>query len=291
MIHRPDNPQGQTLAHMAALLAPLPAAVGLQLGGLRHIGRPGAAPLRTFTVFAADAPCLPYLRRANASAQANIWVRPDPAAAHPWLFLDDVPLRLACRIADKYASVVVETSAGNAQIRLLASRALTGPQRGEVQRELRTLLGARADAGSTAGDKWGRLAGFRNRKPGVDFWTNLVVDTASDATAPRLDPTPHLDRSALDSSRPEQGSVVGLGSAPSRTAGPQRVAADGRGGYIEEFAFACHALRAAVAFDDVVERVAVHALARGKRTSAESARRYVQGVVRAALAQLRPQGA
>ena len=93
------------------------------------------------------------------------------------------------------------------------------------------------------------------------------------------------------STHPEQGPVVGLGSAPARPAGPHRVAADGGGGYVEEFAFACHALRAAVAFDDVVERVAVHALARGKRTSAESARRYAQGVVRAALTQLRSQGA
>jgi hypothetical protein len=288
MINRRDDPQTQTRAHLAALRAQLPAAVGLQLGGLRNIGRPDAAPLRSFMVFATDPRCLPYLRRANASAQANIWVRPDPAAAHPWLFLDDVPLQLARRIADKYAAVVVETSKGNCQIRLLASRALDTRERGQVQRALRTLLGTQADAGSTAGDKWGRLAGFRNRKPGADYWTNLVVDTATGDAAPRLDPTPHLDRSPPSPSHPQRGLVVGLDKALPSAARRPRGAEDGGGGYVEEFAFACHALRASVAFDDVVERVASHALERGKRPSADSARRYAESVVHAALEQLWP---
>jgi hypothetical protein len=68
-----------------------------------------------------------------------------------------------------------------------------------------------------------------------------------------------------------------------------RVGEDGGGGYVEEFAFACHALRASVAFDEVVERVASHAIERGKRPSAESARQYAESVVRAALEQLWPQ--
>ena len=150
-----------------------------------------------------------WLRYENTRNEANIWIRPMPSKAHPWLLLDDLNSELSHKISRKYASLLIETSSGNFQCRLLTDRPLDFKQRSRVQSELVKLLnlsGGQADRGSTAGDKWGRLPGFRNRKPGRDCWTNLVMDTTM--TAPKFDPTPFLfpqgGACALSASSPEQ---------------------------------------------------------------------------------------
>lgn len=168
-------------------------AGNLEVAVKRSIGRPGeGAPLsRTLPEDPARLePVIGWLKYENTRNQANIWIRPIPSQPHPWLLLDDLSRNLAYKIAVKYASLLVETTQSIYQCRLLSSYPLDVHSRGQVQSTLVGLLNARgeyADPGSTAGDKWGRLAGFRNRKPGRDCWTNLVLDTTS--TSPRFDPT------------------------------------------------------------------------------------------------------
>ncbi len=121
-----------------------------------------------------DEKLLPWFKFENTKNNANIWVRPEPESAHPWLFIDDVPKGMAKKIANNYQCIVVETSPNNCQIRLVSNCDLSKEQRTDVQRSLVKLLGASADSGSIAGCKWGRLPGFRNKKPGKNGWTNLI---------------------------------------------------------------------------------------------------------------------
>lgn len=127
----------------------------------------------------------------NLNNSANILVRPDPQLDHPWLFIDDVPIKKARKCALTYQCIVVETSAHNCQIRLLATQNLSKHNRALVQRQLVELLGSDADLGSIAGCKWGRLVGFPNRKPGRGgFVTNLIA--LPDPTLPKFNVIPYL---------------------------------------------------------------------------------------------------
>ncbi len=153
----------------------------LQVAACKHIGRSNEAVL----IKNWDPKLLGWFKYENSNNFANIWIRPSPEQLHPWLLIDDVPLHLAIKISRKYQCIVVETSQLNCQIRLLANECLTKEQRKIVQVELVKLLGANADVGSTAGCKWGRLPGFRNRKPDRDAWTNLI--SIPNTTLPKFD--------------------------------------------------------------------------------------------------------
>jgi hypothetical protein len=211
----------------------------------------------------------PWLRRQNVQGEA-IWCRPAPEA-HPWLFLDDLNPSKARGIAAKYAAVVVQTSPNNAQVWLLASRPLDCDQRKTVNLALARRIGA--DPGAVTEPRWGRCPGFRSGKSGRP-WTNLLANTALEGS--RFDPGPHL--SPLSS--PERGGRVPLSSATLSDR------SDGSDESAREFAYAIHALRAGTASERVVERVAAHALQRGKRRTLEACRLYAERTVRAAKQRL-----
>ena len=139
----------------------------------------------------------------NTRNEANIVVRPSPYISHPWLFLDDLPYSKACKLSEKYQCIVVETSSLNFQARLLADRDLSIDERTNVQRALvsKLMVGdvSNADNGSTAGDKFGRLPNFRNKKVNKDFLTTLSA--LPNETLRTFDPTPFL------SSPPQVGGV------------------------------------------------------------------------------------
>ena len=153
----------------------------LEAAACRNIGRSNEIVL----IKNWDTKLLGWFKYENANNFANIWIRPSPEKLHPWLLIDDVPLQLAMKISRKYQCIVVETSQLNCQIRLLANECLTKEQRKVIQVELVKLLGVNADVGSTAGCKWGRLPGFRNRKPDRDAWTNLI--SIPNTTLPKFD--------------------------------------------------------------------------------------------------------
>ena len=158
--------RGQALAMIEAMRSHL-GGVALEIGALCRIGTADAALLRRTLAPAADpAGLLAWAGWQQVHEHAQILVRPAPEAPHPWLLADDIPTAAALAFAARRAALVIETSPGNCQLRVLADRPLSLLDRTTAQRALRAHLAG--DPGSIAGDKWGRLAGFKNQKPGRD---------------------------------------------------------------------------------------------------------------------------
>jgi len=184
----------------------------IEIAALRNVGRPNEQMVKHAWPGCSD--LLAWARFENAKNEANILIRPHPETAHPWLFLDDLPFSRADALSEKYQCIIVETSPTNFQARLLSNRDLDLRERFEVQRVLVKSLGRDADAGSTAGCKFGRLAGFKNRKPGRDFWTNLAA--LPNQALPKFDPSLILNSlSPLGACAPGGGHAAGTNRASS----------------------------------------------------------------------------
>lgn len=117
---------------------------------------------------------LPWLRAENV-AGADIYFRPYRHMAWPLVFLDDLSPNMANKVARKYRAAVILTSKGRCHLWLHMSRVLDENQRFEIQRDLVRRLNGEADPGSVSGEHWGRLPGFRNRKPCRNCWVNLLT--------------------------------------------------------------------------------------------------------------------
>jgi len=115
---------------------------------------------------------IPWLRAENANG-ADIYFRPHRGGCWPVVFLDDIPVALARRIARKYSVNILRTSPGHTHLWLATTIPLDCRQRFLAQRYLVAKLNGAADHGSVSGDHWGRLPAMRNRKPNRDCWVNL----------------------------------------------------------------------------------------------------------------------
>jgi hypothetical protein len=215
----------------------------------------------------------PWLRYENAH-ESNIWIRP-AVPMHKLVMLDDLPSARAEAITRKYRAIAVETSAGNAQCWLVCSRELTREERQDVVRSLCLITGS--DPGAISEPRWGRLAGYRQKKPGKEgFLTRIIAIAAPDR--PPLDPAPHLEAEAAPlSSRPAGGGAAAVASRRRSSTGT------GVDESRREFAFACHALRRGMSPAEVEAAIAAHVSATGRRKS----RDYAARTVAAALANLR----
>jgi hypothetical protein len=208
----------------------------------------------------------PWLRYANSHG-CNIWIRP-AVAEHAIVMLDDLPAATAAAVAQKYRALAVETSPGNAQVWIVLNRQLSREQRQDVARALCRLIGS--DPSAISEPRWGRLAGYRQRKPGKEgFLTRIIASAGPDR--PPLDPAPHL---AAPSSPPLGGGVVAYHSTSNSSGGDESR---------REFAYACHALRRGMPPAEVEVAIAAHVAATGRRKS----RDYAARTVAAALARLR----
>ncbi len=164
---------------------------------------------------------LAWLRAENA-AGADVYFRPYRHEAWPLVFLDDLSPNMAGKIAKKYRAAVIETSRGRCHLWLHMTRPLDENQRFEIQRELVRRLNGEADPGSVSGEHWGRLPGFRNRKPGRNCWVNLLTlsygpschppEVAMPLTNQRkkreVQSTEHREVAKIDHSRMEWGQVM-----------------------------------------------------------------------------------
>ncbi len=260
------RPETQAIAMIDALLK---NCGELDLGVIKNIGRPDENPMFPRPLPTDYTKLMSWARWQNAQKNANIYIRPSPREPHPWLFLDDVPTAIAHGIAGKYAALIVETSPRNCQIRLLADRSLTTPERFAVQSQLVTLLAGNADPASTAGDKWGRLPGFRNKKPGRDCWTDFINDSTSRAR--RFDPAHLLAGGVKQHSSP----AVGVPSSP-QGGGVVSLGCGGGSESEREFAFACHSLRRGEQDESIINKITDRAVARDKRKTVAEARRYAE---------------
>ena len=177
--------------------------------------------------------------RAHNAKQADIYVR--PARGYPWpmVFLDDVAVPMARRIAKKYATLAVHTSThGGCHLWLPLTCALDEQQRCHVQRWLIPRIGA--DPGSVSGEHLGRLAGMKNWKRGGQ-WVNILHQPSAHRSA--WDPTPAL-RSASHAERP-----VITRSAPPRSCRVDQSAS------AREWGWVCGALKAGLSPTAVYQRL------------------------------------
>ena len=278
--------RGERLAMIEALRAHL-GPVGLEIGVVPRIGRPDQGkPIRRDLAPDADpAKILAWCAAQQINAQAQIWIRPDPDAVHPWLFADDVPTATALAFAARRAALVVETSPGNCQLRILADRSLTPAERTQAQRVLRLHLGG--DGGSISGGKWGRLAGYVNQKPGkTGWWTRLLCSelvarpvSAALLLAQALAPAPAPAFSPAQRAggvRPH-GSV-GQSVAPAPAMAP--------GGSQDDFRFACDEIRAGTDMQAIISAITAAAMSRGKRRNESGCREYAERTVRNAASRV-----
>lgn len=113
---------------------------------------------------------LAWLRYEN-SRTAGAYFRPARGHAWPLVFLDDVAPVDAKHLADNHSAALIETSPCRFHVWLAMDHALDEYDRYRVQASLAQQVGA--DMGSVSGEHWGRLPGFKNRKPGKDYWVNL----------------------------------------------------------------------------------------------------------------------
>jgi hypothetical protein len=195
--------------------------------------------------------------RAHNVQQADIYVRPARGSPWPMVFLDDVAAPMARRIASKYATLAVHTSAhGGCHLWLRLSCALNEPQRCHVQRWLIPRIGA--DPGSVSGEHLGRLAGMKNWKRGGQ-WVNILHRPNAHRSA--WDPTP-----ALQSASHVQRSVIAP-CAPPHPSGVDRSES------AREWGWVCGALEAGLSPVVVYQRLLEHASAR-RGPDAERYARY-----------------
>ena len=284
----------QALAMIEALRSRL-GTVPLEIGALCRIGTADAALLRRTLAPGADpAGLLGWAGWQQVHERAQILIRPDPAASHPWLLADDIETAAALAFAVRRAALVIETSPGNCQLRVLADRALSMPDRTVAQRALREHL--HGDPGSVAGDKWSRLPGYRNVKPGRDgCWTNLLRHDLAGArpvsasallagcgSAPALAPL----TSALGQGRCGQGQGSPAGRAAAGGARPVDGPADHAGGSKIDFAWACAQIRSGVDPQSIIGAITAAALGRKKRPTEAGCRDYAERTVKGAQARI-----
>lgn len=154
---------------------------------------------------------LPWLKAENAHG-SEIYLRPERGREWPMVFLDDVETGMACRIAQKYTALVVQTSTvGGCHLWIKTTCSLDETGRCHSQRWLAPRAGS--DRASISGEHFGRLAGMRNWKRQGE-WVNIIQSQRDDL--PCWDPTPalqaveeskkkHLSRSARLAPKREPG--------------------------------------------------------------------------------------
>ena len=270
------------LAMISALRAHL-GPVGLEIGVVPRIGRQDQGkPIRRELAPDADpTKLLGWCSAQQVNAQAQVWVRPAPDVDHAWLFADDVPTAEAVAFAARRAALVVETSEGNCQLRILADRLMTPAERTAAQRVLRLHLGG--DPASVAGGKWGRLAGFSNQKPGkCGFWTRLLCSelVARPVSADRL----LAEALALAPAPAFSPAQRAGGVRPHGSVGQSAAPAMAPGGSDGDFHFACCEIRAETDTQTIISAITAAALSRGKRRNESGCREYAERTVRNAVA-------
>lgn len=201
-----------------------------------------------------------FARAANCQ-RAEIYVRPARGRTAPFLFLDDLPTTVACRLIATTAGIAVHTSIpGGCQVWLALTKPIDENRRTELQRHLARRLNA--DPASISGEHFGRLPGLRNWKRGGCWVTIRATNLQSD----RLDPEALLTESeTAPRTNPE--------SFPSRTGGDRSPSA-------QEWGWVCGALENGLPLSEIRQWLIQRAIhRRGFDTE-----RYVDLTIRNAIA-------
>jgi len=125
---------------------------------------------------------LPWIKYENSKG-SDIYFRPYKDGIHAVIFLDDVPIDKALKVAKKYTSCVVETSCNNTQIWLAIDNPLDKNDRKLAQKFLKNK--GFTDSGSISGDHLGRLCGVKSQKH--SSWVNLIKTSIIKPYSPTIE--------------------------------------------------------------------------------------------------------
>jgi RepB DNA-primase from phage plasmid len=196
-----------------------------------------------------------WIRHMNATG-SDIYIRPHGEGSFAFLFLDDLPLEKARRVATKYASCIVETSPGNTQVWLLTTACLSKGERAQAQQHLRDL--GCTDPGSVSGDHFGRLCGLKSQKR--QCWVNL----STISSARRYDVV--LTKSPPSFPLPEGGRRCASSLSSSQSE--------------RDFGWVCGRLRAGHQVEQILLDLERKATERGKKNPKQYAQRTVINALR-----------
>ncbi len=108
-----------------------------------------------------------HLWAKNKSENGSIYFR--PAEGSPLILLDDLNEVDSLKIAERYSSLIINTSSGKYQAWIISDRGLSFDERHLMQVAIIGKLNngplIRVDAGASNGNQVGRVPGFHNRKP------------------------------------------------------------------------------------------------------------------------------
>ena len=198
----------------------------------------------------------PWLRFMNAQG-ADVFFRPARQHEHPILFMDDLPLSRAIKVAEKYGAAVILTSPGNTQVWMRTSRALGREERGQAQKHLNGL--GWTDPGSTSGDHLGRLCGLVSQKR--QCWVNAVhFSCAPPCSVDSWSSRPHAPECP-------RGGASSRGASPDSSSSEKEFGAQGL-------------LRSGVDETVVKQRILEASKSRGKRNPDGYAERTVREAIR-----------
>ena len=208
---------------------------------------------------------------AENAAGGDVYIRPARSFDWPMAFLDDVTLSDAVRMAREVCCLAIQTSAGSCHLWIATDTPLDEDGRSQVQRALARRGGERGalgDLASVSGEHFGRLAGFRNQKPGRDFWVAIAF---ASRTSKRLAVQPLLGDAESPPVTQESSQV-----ATSQRGAPSTVGSTDRSASGEDWALAMRALERGCSVAEVVDLLINRARARGKRAPEAYARRTAQ---------------
>lgn len=223
-----------------------------------------------------------------ARRSLNIYITAAVADPQSWLMLDDIESVERCHeIAGERSRMIIQTSPGSHHLWLSTSRPMTSDERKLCQQILQRRYGG--DDGSTSGDHFGRLCGFKNAKR--NCWVNLVDAVITDRRADVDKLLALVAEMGLGFSIPHGGVVSSSllsGVAPQARAPSlchsvsSSFSSTGRDESIAEFRFACESLKRLATSDSIIRDIADRALSRGKCRTAAAANRYASRTVDAA---------
>ena len=266
-------------------------AVLVELAGVDAIDLATRAPGGSFQLFpglnvcesALDA-ALTACRKCNAAGDRDVYFRPVRGEQSSVVMLDDLTRKVAMSVAEGHAHMLVETSPANFQLWLKTDRALDEAERKAVQQALIARHGG--DPGSVSGEHFGRISGFKNRKPKYNLpWVNLIQFSTDDAPL-AMEGFLSTPRGKCALEPPAGVSLLSpAGDAPQARSPSPRSSSSSSGDSAEshkEFKYAAESLRHNVSRDSIISNISNRALSRGKRSTMTAAEAYATRTVDAA---------
>lgn len=229
----------------------------------------------------------------SARRPLNVYITAHVRAPQSWLMMDDLTLDQCRSIAGERTHMIIQTSPGRHHLWLATSRPVSIVERKTCQQVLQQRFGG--DVGSTSGDHFGRLAGFKNAKR--KCWVNLIDAVITDrytdvdklmkraidmGVASDLSPkggvclAPQAVALPLSPGLRQQAGSPSLSISCSLSSAMTEYHPCGRDESRAEFAFACAHFEKDLNIESGILNLAQRVLSRGKRKTWQLAEAYAR---------------